>query len=136
MLILNADEAEKTVLMKRSMRPGCASIDKDVLYVPRTRWSTSTPAGALPHLPGGRRQGVLRAGGGQCRGLLLEDTAAPGGGHLSWRGLRGGEWSGCGVPVSATTVPDSFPWAAKVGQDGLLPTPRGRRWLTSPPGDS
>lgn len=34
MLILNADEAKKIVLMKRSVRPGCARIDKEVFCVP------------------------------------------------------------------------------------------------------
>ena len=34
--ILNADEAQQIVFMKRSMRPGFAGIENDLLYEPQT----------------------------------------------------------------------------------------------------
>jgi NAD(P) transhydrogenase subunit beta len=36
MPILNADQAQHIVFMKRSMRPGFAGIDNDLLYDPKT----------------------------------------------------------------------------------------------------
>src|SRR5260370_40974652 len=36
MPILNADQAKNIVFMKRSMRPGFAGIDNDLLYDPKT----------------------------------------------------------------------------------------------------
>jgi NAD(P) transhydrogenase subunit beta len=36
MPILNADEAKNIVFLKRSMRPGFAGIDNDLLYDPKT----------------------------------------------------------------------------------------------------
>jgi NAD(P) transhydrogenase subunit beta len=36
MPIINADEATNVVFLKRSMRPGFAGIDNDLLYDPRT----------------------------------------------------------------------------------------------------
>ncbi|HXR54219.1 MAG TPA: NAD(P)(+) transhydrogenase (Re/Si-specific) subunit beta, partial [Acidimicrobiales bacterium] len=36
MPIINADEAEHIVFLKRSMRPGFAGIDNDLLYDPKT----------------------------------------------------------------------------------------------------
>ena len=36
MPIINADEAENIVFLKRSMRPGFAGIDNDLLYDPKT----------------------------------------------------------------------------------------------------
>lgn len=36
MPIINADEAENVVFLKRSMRPGFAGIDNDLLYDPKT----------------------------------------------------------------------------------------------------
>ena len=36
MPIINADQAEHIVFLKRSMRPGFAGIDNDLLYDPKT----------------------------------------------------------------------------------------------------
>jgi NAD(P) transhydrogenase subunit beta len=36
MPIINADEAEHIIFLKRSMRPGFAGIDNDLLYDPKT----------------------------------------------------------------------------------------------------
>ncbi len=36
MPILNADEAKNVIFMKRSMRPGFAGIDNELLYDPKT----------------------------------------------------------------------------------------------------
>jgi NAD(P) transhydrogenase subunit beta len=36
MPILNADEAKQVVFMKRSMRPGFAGIENELLFDPRT----------------------------------------------------------------------------------------------------
>ena len=36
MPIINADEAENIIFLKRSMRPGFAGIDNDLLYEPKT----------------------------------------------------------------------------------------------------
>jgi NAD(P) transhydrogenase subunit beta len=36
MPILNADQAHNIVFLKRSMRPGFAGIDNDLLYDPKT----------------------------------------------------------------------------------------------------
>jgi NAD(P) transhydrogenase subunit beta len=36
MPILNVDQAKNVVFMKRSMRPGFAGIDNELLYDPRT----------------------------------------------------------------------------------------------------
>jgi len=36
MPVLNADEAKQVVFMKRSMRPGFAGIENDLLYEPQT----------------------------------------------------------------------------------------------------
>jgi NAD(P) transhydrogenase subunit beta len=36
MPIINADEAHNIVFLKRSMRPGFAGIDNDLLYDPKT----------------------------------------------------------------------------------------------------
>jgi NAD(P) transhydrogenase subunit beta len=36
MPILNVDEAKDVVFLKRSMRPGFAGIDNDLLYDPKT----------------------------------------------------------------------------------------------------
>ena len=36
MPIINADEAEHVVFLKRSMRPGFAGIDNELLYDPKT----------------------------------------------------------------------------------------------------
>jgi NAD(P) transhydrogenase subunit beta len=36
MPILNVDEAKNVIFLKRSMRPGFAGIDNDLLYDPKT----------------------------------------------------------------------------------------------------
>jgi NAD(P) transhydrogenase subunit beta len=36
MPILNADEAQQVIFMKRSMRPGFAGIENELLFDPRT----------------------------------------------------------------------------------------------------
>ena len=36
MPILNADEAQQVIFMKRSMRPGFAGIENELLFEPRT----------------------------------------------------------------------------------------------------
>ena len=36
MPIINADQAENVVFLKRSMRPGFAGIDNELLYDPKT----------------------------------------------------------------------------------------------------
>ena len=43
MPILNADEAKQVVFMKRSMRPGFAGIENELLFEPPPRCSSATP---------------------------------------------------------------------------------------------
>ena len=49
MPIINADEAENIVFLKRSMRPGFAGIDNDLLFDRRPRSCSGTPRTRWPN---------------------------------------------------------------------------------------
>jgi NAD/NADP transhydrogenase beta subunit len=43
MPILNVDQAEAMIVMKRSMKPGFAGIENELFYDPKTRRCSATP---------------------------------------------------------------------------------------------
>ena len=43
MPILNVDQAQAVIVLKRSMSPGFAGIENELFYDRRRRWSSATP---------------------------------------------------------------------------------------------
>ena len=89
MPIINADEAENIIFLKRSMRPGFAGIDNELLYDPKTTHALRRRQGHAAETRVGRRRrlslglrparavGCSRSGRSGCSGCGLFGLAEP-----------------------------------------------------------
>ena len=60
MPIINADEAANIVFLKRSMRPGFAGIDNELLYDPKTTMLFGDAKDSLTQAGGGGQSRLIR----------------------------------------------------------------------------